>query len=199
MKKIASLALSMSLFVASVGVVSAASVDISSNGSHSWNSVAAISKNSSKTVQKNTAYFSNKVTTISSTGGNTANKNTDGDVSIETGASTTETAISNTANVNTAVDPSMCGCGCDNGLTDLTIDHNGDSSHNHIYAKNICSDKTIQKNKATIKNNVFTVSETGGNTANSNTGGSVDVTTGESSTTVIIENTANSNSAGLVL
>src|SRR3989344_4469431 len=50
------------------------------------------------TSQRNTATIKNKVVIISNTGGNDANRNTGGDVSIDTGDVTVDVSITNDVN-----------------------------------------------------------------------------------------------------
>lgn len=76
-----------------------------------------------------------------------------------------------------------------------TITDNGARSHNRCTIKTSKKTISVQVNKATVKNNVTVISDTGGNKANNNTGGNVTVTSGDSNVTVNITNTLNSNSA----
>ena len=76
-----------------------------------------------------------------------------------------------------------------------TITDNGVLSHNHCTIKTSKKTVRVQINNAKVKNSVTVISNTGGNKANGNTGGNVEVTSGDSSVNVTITNTVNSNSA----
>ena len=75
------------------------------------------------------------------------------------------------------------------------ITDNGAFSHNRCRIKVVKKSATIQINAAKVKNNVGVISNTGGNDANGNTGGSVTSNSGNSTVTVTITNTLNSNAA----
>ena len=74
---------------------------ISGNGAHSTNNCRIKIETSKKIVQVNKAFVKNVVITTASTGGNKANDNTGGDVSITAGDATVTVTITNTVNSNT--------------------------------------------------------------------------------------------------
>ncbi len=76
-----------------------------------------------------------------------------------------------------------------------TITDNGAFSSNRCRIKVVKKSATVQINAAKVKNSVGVVSNTGGNDANGNTGGNVNVDSGNSTVTVKITNTLNSNVA----
>lgn len=78
---------------------------ITDNGAHSTNTCRIKVENSRKIVQVNKAFVKNVVVTISSTGGNEAEKNTGGDVTITSGDSTTTVRIINILNANVIIPP----------------------------------------------------------------------------------------------
>lgn len=78
--------------------------------------------------------------------------------------------------------------------TTLEISGNGDST-NTIDVDIDQSTSVVQSNTANISNDVDATANTGGNTAERNTGGGVLVDTGNSEANVAISNTANSNVA----
>lgn len=192
MKKIV-LTLVISCFALLV-VPSAHAATISGNGAFTKNTVSVKSKVSSTTKLKNNALIVNSVGVVSSTGGNTANANTGGPVSVTSGDAITTVSVGNMANTNTLVHDPACGCGCEIADPALSITGNGAFSWNTIFHKSSCSKSTVLSNTANFVNEVTTVSETGGNTSSNNTGGAVDVVTGDSAVTVTISNVANSNS-----
>ncbi len=81
--------------------------------------------------------------------------------------------------------------------TTLTISGNGSNSSNATAVSSTTTNSVVQTNTANISNNVDVSNNTGGNTANNNTGGDVAVTSGNATTAVAVQNTANSNSANL--
>lgn len=76
-----------------------------------------------------------------------------------------------------------------------TITDNGAFSSNRCRIKVVKKSATVQINNATVKNKVGVISNTGGNDANLNTGGGVTSNSGNSTVTVTITNTLNSNVA----
>lgn len=82
-----------------------------------------------------------------------------------------------------------------NGGADLAITGNGSGSENSITLHQSESVATQQSNTANISNDVFVNNNTGGNTANGNTGGNANIITGSISSTVGITNNVNSNIA----
>lgn len=171
----------------------ASTATISGNGAGSYNKVKVVSKTSATTVQSNTAKFKNNIGAGSSTGNVSANKNTGGDVTVTTGNASTTVDVTNTANVNVSDGSTNACCPCGETTSDVSITGNGAGSYNKVITKTICSTTTVQSNDAHITNNIGTDTSTGGVKANANTGGSVDVTTGDAETTVTVVNTANSN------
>jgi hypothetical protein len=83
-----------------------------------------------------------------------------------------------------------------------TISGNGADSRNRCNitirgggggCESTCSGQPKQVNKAKIKNKVKIRQNTGGNSANNNTGGNVTIETGDNTATVTITNNANTN------
>jgi hypothetical protein len=79
--------------------------------------------------------------------------------------------------------------------TDLIISGNGDSSDNYAQVKLEQNTSVVQTNETSINNDIDANASTGGNSASRNTGGDNTVDTGNASTVVNVENTANSNVA----
>ncbi len=80
--------------------LAAFNVRINGNGSDSENRVRINSDYKLNVSQSNRADFNNKINVSSNTGGNDANRNNRGDVSIHTGNSNTSVEVSNQANLN---------------------------------------------------------------------------------------------------
>src|SRR3989337_2293692 len=66
---------------------------------------------------------------------------------------------------------------------DITIDGNGTGSTNNAAVIKVSKSKVKQKNITAVGTGVLAVSNTGGNHANNNTGGSQSITTGNTATT----------------
>ncbi len=165
-------------------------VTVSGNGADSDNTANVNVTNSSSIYQTNTADISNSVKINSNTGDNTANKNTGGDVSINTGDANVSSSVSNSANSNVAT----LGCNC-TGDTSVKIAGNGADSENTANVDVANKTSVVQANDADVRNNISVDSNTGGNKAGKNTGGDVDITTGDSDVTVDVTNAVNQNVA----
>lgn len=170
----------------------ATSVTLSGNGSDSNNTANVNLTKNNTVVQNNTANVTNNVDVNAKTGGNRANDNTGGDVSIDTGNSSVGVAVQNMLNKNSA----SIGC-CANGDTELKIAGNGSHSDNDVDLDMDASNEIFQDNDARVKNNVEVDAKTGYNKADDNTGGDVDVDTGNSEVSVGILNALNANFASI--
>lgn len=168
-------------------------VTISGNGADSDNT-ADVSVNTSKTIQQiNTADIQNNVKINADSGNNEANKNTGGDVSISTGDANVSSSVSNSANSNAA----SLGCGgCVGGLN-VKISGNGADSNNDAKVKVNSNLNVYQVNDADVNNNISVDANTGGNEAEKNTGGDVEIKTGDADVTVDVENAVNQNVANV--
>jgi hypothetical protein len=201
-RQIISVVATGSLLLSLVAPVSAMTLEISGNGSDSTNKVDVESNQNTTVVQSNNAEVTNNITAKASTGGNEAEDNTGGNVSIETGDATTDVTASTTVNSNAAT----VDC-CSTQGADVLISGNGSDSHNRVYldlnenekkgpgSNDPTGTSVFQNNKADITNNVTAKSKSGGNEAEDNTGGDVSIKTGDATTSVTLTNTANANSA----
>ena len=142
--------------------------------------------------QTNEANISNNVAVELNTGDNEANDNTGGDVEIDTGNAEANggVTISNAVNSNVAV----VGGGDGNSLT-AVISGNGSDSDNQIDVEIVSLTLVSQENLANIENDVEIFANTGNNEANDNTGGDVEIDTGNAEAEVEISNLANFNGA----
>lgn len=169
------------------------SVEVSGNGWDSDNTAKLNLVNTTEVFQTNFAKIKNEVDADSDTGDNDAKYNTGGDVSIETGDADTAVLIENKANSNSA----RIGGSGGSGSISLKIIGNGAESDNDIELALVRSLSLIQDNLADIKNEVDADADTGDNDAKYNTGGAVDVLTGDATVGVGIDNMANFNYADL--
>lgn len=171
-----------------------ADVLISGNGDGSKNTVDLdVNKGSQTPVyvgQSNDADIYNKVNAVALTGGNEANRNTGGDVTIETGDATVGVNVTNAVNGNAA---RVGGGEGEAGSLSARIIGNGSDTKNNIDLDVNRSILVDQENEAKVKNNIDVAAKTGENEAESNTGGSVSIETGDAEVTVGVDNMVNFN------
>lgn len=193
------------------------SVINSGNGTDSTNTGSVNIVDNDTTNQTNSGVVTSTLVQDSTTGNNSASRNTGGDNSITTGdANTTGTLITsintNTAGVmvsefNIADDhvgdyvldfEANCISGC-GGNTSVLNDGNGADSVNVVDLNLISNDATFQGNDAVIDNNMILDANSGNNTASRNTGGNSDITTGDANVAANALTFANNNIAGNVI
>jgi len=163
---------------------------VSGNGEDSDNTVEASFSQSTVVVQSNDAEVENKVSATATTGGNSAEGNTGGDVSIDTGDADVTVNASNVLNQNAAeVD-----C-CPGGDVEVEISGNGSDTNNTVELGMESGVEIYQENEADVDNEVEAFAGTGKNEAKDNTGGSVSIETGNASVTIGLSTAANWNSA----
>jgi hypothetical protein len=170
------------------------------NGDSSDNDATLNTFNATSLVQDNYAGIYNGVYVDSNTGYNEADRNTGNgasSVGVTTGDALTQVAVGNAANSNKAIVGSpaaVAGAG-----SDLTIGNggNGVDTDNSATANLFNSNEVYQSNAAWVTNWVGVESNTGYNTANSNTGGDVAIDTGDSAIAVGLTTQVNSNLAAI--
>ncbi len=165
-------------------------VTVKGNGAKSDNDVTVDLNNTVNIRQDNQARINNNINIDADTGDNKAQKNTGGDVSIDTGNADATVTVNNTANLNGAVVAGKSGTG---GVLSVVIDGNGAGSDNNVEVDSTNNTTVNQRNKADFDNNVNINGETGDNTAEDNTGGNSSITTGDATANVGVNNTANFN------
>jgi len=185
--------------LADVGCCGTGDIDVlvSGNGNNSENHVD-LDVNNDKDAgtlieQKNFARMNNYVNADADSGKNDANSNSGGDVEIHTGSATVDVDIENTANANSA----KVGGGDEGMSLSARILNNAVDTNNSIdldFDRSVWAD---QSNMANIHNVVLADADSGRNDANSNTGGVVEITTGNAKAMVGIDNLANFNWADL--
>lgn len=195
----------------STGGVSAVIAD---NGADSDNDLVLDLGKQTSVYQGNSARVWNEVKADADTGHNDANKNTGGEVWLETGDAAILTAVSNNLNYNAAV----VDC-CNVGEVMAKIVGNGADSDNTIGLRLggdtyvvqggymlphmtdgfnfIGSPMGFGGNQAQVENHVYADASTGKNDANKNTGGAVGIFTGDADVLVGIDNTLNFNYADI--
>jgi hypothetical protein len=170
-------------------------IKVAGNGADSENVVGYETKSENKIDQNNDADFDNNVKHLyAKTGNNDANKNTGGDVSVETGDASVKVAVTNWANANSA----RIGGAHDNGNdVSLIILENGADSDNSIKVEMESESEIDQDNEADFDNNIGGSANSGDNDADKNTGGEVMIETGDATVDVTVDNMANFNWADL--
>lgn len=187
------------LFLASLAASSAfadVSAEISENGAGSHNSIYIKHKSECSVYQKNKTEVLTEVESQANTGSNTANGNTGGNVTIDTGNATSTVTVDVEGGSNNAINPCCCQCeGCDLhwGTEVASISGNGEESVNSVTIKKKKSSSVKQKNETAVLTAVFSKAKTGKNKAKNNTNGTVEVTTGNASSTVEVTVTSSSN------
>lgn len=162
------------------------------NGVDTNNTTSVNQSNNTTVSQNNAATVTNNISVKTNTGGNTASRNTGGDVVVDTGSAGATVSIENVANRNSASVDSCC-----QGLGDVTVlnNGNGDSSDNEAKITSENNTGLFQNNAALFNNEVDVKANTGKNNTSSNTGGDVFVGTGNALVGTAISNSANENRA----
>lgn len=172
-------------------------VKITGNGATSFNNANLNSTNTTVAGQSNNAYVANNVASNANSGNNDAGFNTGGNTVVSTGMAQSDAKVTTAANVNSAkIGGAAAGAGASNDVSAL-ISGNGAGSQNLINLNLPSSVVLAQANNAVIANAVASNANSGGNTADFNTGGAVFVVAGPAISTVDVDNLANFNAADL--
>ena len=187
------------------------------NGTNSDNTGSATIVNNDTSIKDNSATVKNDLALDSTTGDNSTSKNV-GDSSIDTGDANTTGTLVNTVNTNidgVAVSEfniaddhvgdiildfaSNCISGC--GLFDATAQNsgNGSDSTNDASVDSVANNLNFQNNDATVENGMTLDSDSGNNTADKNTGGDSEITTGDANVAANVLNFANNNLEGAII
>ncbi len=193
--KIASAAATAGLLATSFAPAAFAdTVVVKGNGADSTNKVKVNKKTKTKVSQTNNTAVVNLVGVMQNTGGNTANKNTGGDVTVGSGdATATVTNTTKTGNNSATV----TGCPCEDSDDTIRISGNGADSTNKVKSNTKTKTVVSQTNNTLVVNGVLVAQNTGDNHANKNTGGDVDVDSGEADATVENTTTTGANTVTL--
>lgn len=178
--------------VALVGAASVGAATNENNGNKSVNKAIEKRVRTLKVKQTNQAVQQNTVAVSQNSGYNSASKNTGGEVEIATGVAEAAVEVVNAANENSA---SIDNCGCEDTTASATNFGNGNRSRNTAKVYDTKSTSVSQYNHAVQINTVLIEQNSGSNQANKNTNGNVGINSGDASTTVVIDNVANSNTA----
>lgn len=146
--------------------------EISGNGSGSDSQVTVNQQSQTTVTQSNQADITNNVTSSANTGDNPASGNTGGDTVITTGDVDSSVQVQNSANT------SMVDVGCCPEDTQVTIFGNGGNSQNNVNLTLASNTNIVVNQTANIASNVNGSANTGGNSANDNSGTGVTIQTG---------------------
>src|SRR3990167_2963478 len=170
-----------------------ASVDVRVSNALNSNTAGLKMGSSTELYQENVADVTNKVYADADTGGNDAEDNTGGSVSVETGNASVKVDLATTANSNSA----KVGGEGEGGSLSAWITGNGTYSDNDIDLELGSLVLLAQSNFADVYNKVDADADTGDNDADDNTGGDVSVETGDAEVDVEVDNLVNFNWADL--
>lgn len=165
-------------------------VEISGNGNNSTNDVNVTNNNTTNVTQNNSFTVELNITSKASTGKNSANNNTGGNVDIFTGDASSTVDVTVKGGNNT-VNAQSCPC---NTTDNVTVSGNGNGSNNTANVTNKSNQTANQTTNATVKvKKLKSKAKTGKNNASGNTNGTVNVTTGNATDNVTVNVTAPSN------
>src|SRR3989344_5883102 len=180
-------ALALATFAPSVF---AADLEITDNGARSVNTITVTEVEVCHVEQNNATLSVALVGASASTGGNTANGNTGGNVSVTSGNATATATNTVTGGNSTAVNPCCCDPVCDEAApTSAVISDNGRRSRNRIDVAKISVSDVDQNNATIVFGKVKAKAKTGWNKANGNTGGG---------TTTVLSGTATAGATNTV-
>ncbi len=164
------------VFVPSVFATTPDGLVISGNGNNSDNTISTTETCITAVGQLNVTLAGTLAVADSSTGGNTANNNTGGDVKIDSGDATSTIKVNVTSGDNIATLPNCC-CGPTTTPTQ-EISGNGNNTTNNITTDTTKIVVAGQANLTGALTGAFADSKTGKNTAIGNTGGKTTITSG---------------------
>ncbi len=179
------------LLSSAMPLFAATNVKVKNNGVNSTNKVKVTNVSKNKVKQSNVTLAGVGVVQLSNTGLNNASGNTGGDVKVDTGD------VDNSAKVDVSGGDNVAfvnECGCTPANTKVVVSGNGVNSTNKVKVTDVNVQKTSQSNLTGALVVVGQLSNTGGNTASGNTGGDVNVVTGNVDNTVDVSVTGGSNS-----
>jgi hypothetical protein len=179
----ASLFLATSAFAADVGN--------SNTGADSDNDATVKIDNSATINQTNNTTIKNDISAMANTGDNSASKNT-GDGTVSSGDISGGVSVENTGSKN-SLDPSALASG-DLSLSASNSQTGADSDNTALVGIDNDLDLTMH-NTANVENNICALLNTGGNTADKNTGDGM-VSSGDIDFTIGVINNLNSNVLG---
>lgn len=158
-------------------------VTIQDNGVKSNNTANVTNTNTVEVNQSNNLTVAVNITANANSGGNKANDNTGGDVSITTGDADATAGLTVTGGVNVA---NVNSCGCTDNTT-VTVKGNGKKTNNKSIVNNTNTVDANQTSNAVVAGSIKAKSKTGKNKSSGNTNGTVAVNTGNSSSNTTVD------------
>jgi hypothetical protein len=158
---------------------------IAGNGANSTNNITAVSSSTCDVTQKANTNVLSEVGVVGKTGDNSANNNTGGTTSIQSGDVTLSATVNVSGGSNTATDPCCCKAPAGSSYSGVVgvIYGNGKNSTNNVTEISTKSSAITQKAKTSIAAVVGTKAKTGKNTANGNVGSGTSIVSGNVSAT----------------
>lgn len=153
-----------------------ADTSVSGNGAFSDNLANTNTSSNTRVTQSNNTNVNNDLTTVANTGGVSASFNTGGSVDVRTGDASASTTVDTEGGTNVA---SLSGCNSCSGSNNVDLSGNGAFSDNNVRVRNTNSTTAQQTNNTSVNNDIQNVANTGGVSANFNTGTDVTVQTGD--------------------
>lgn len=173
------------LCLLSVGQIKASTdITVSGNGYKSDNNIKIVNSCSSTVYQNNDTSVINDIVSLANTGNVTADKNTGGEVSVQTGDAVSVVTV-NVVGGNNQADNLGC-CECKSESVAVDVKSNGSKSETDVIIKNKTLVKSSQKSGTSVLTSVYSKAKTGKVKAKSNTGSGVEVKTGDSASSVEI-------------
>ena len=169
-----------------------AEIKIEGNGSDSDNEVELENKTKTEAYQENTVDVENDVKAESNTGDNDADDNTGGEVTIDTGDVSTLILTKTNAGMNALRIAAGQGNG---GMLSAWISGNGSDSENEIELDHETETYVEQTNEVDVDNDIDGEVNSGDNEADDNTGGLVEIMTGDVELGIGVETNSSFNYA----
>lgn len=188
--KLASGVASASLVASMLAPVAYADLEISGNGALSQNTIEVENESVVIVNQSNQSLILTSAKSSASTGGNEASGNTGSGVTIDTGNATATTTVTVGGSSNTATAVPPCGCATP---PNVLISGNGVLSKNKVESETEKVVVVSQGNASLVGTRARSRARTGKNKANGNTGGTVDVLTGNAIDTTTVNVTGSTN------
>lgn len=166
-------------------------VKIADNAADTENDIDLDLENKKDVFQFNEGDVENDIDAWADTGMNKADKNNLADVSIDTGDAEIDIDVSTSGNSNAASIGGE-GSGDDSGVSAWIVGNAADSKNDlDLDLTNLTN--LVQGNEMDVDNDVDAVASTGTNDADKNNGGEVNITTGDATVDVMVDNAVNFN------
>lgn len=172
-RRLFTLSLALFLVVIEPVIISAEELSITGNGAGSNNDINIQVASETEVAQENNVAVENTLEVEADTGSNEASDNLGGDTGIATGDITTSAVAENSAN------QSVASSECCQEEVNAAISKNAAGSDNSIEISQSSTTDIIVTQNADITNSVTLDANTGRNDANDNSGGDVEIITGD--------------------